>query len=65
VKALVVRLRLGLPQAVNYLRRLAAHCGELGPGRFTSQLSETTGDTGLTGRSRPCSTDSTRETEDA
>ncbi len=44
VKALTIRLRLGVPQAVNNLRRLAAHHGELGPERFTGLLSQATGD---------------------
>jgi len=48
VKALVIRLRLGVPQAVIDLRRLAGHRRELGPQRFTGLLSEATGDAGLT-----------------
>ncbi len=48
VKALVIRLRLGAPQAVIDVRRLAALRGELGPERFTSLLSEASGDTELT-----------------
>jgi tetratricopeptide (TPR) repeat protein len=43
VKAFEIRLRLGLPQAVNNLHRLAAHRKELGPERFTSLLCETSG----------------------
>jgi hypothetical protein len=41
-------MRLGAPQAVNNLRRLAAHRGELGPERLTGLLSQATGDTELT-----------------
>ena len=48
VKALAIRLRLGAPQAANDLRRLAAHRQELGPGLFTSLLSEAAGNTELT-----------------
>jgi tetratricopeptide (TPR) repeat protein len=48
VKALAIRLRLRLPQAVNNLHQLAAHRGQLGPERFTSLLSQATGDTKLT-----------------
>jgi tetratricopeptide (TPR) repeat protein len=44
VQALEIRLRLGVPQAVNNLRRLAAHRDELGPERFGSLLAQATGD---------------------
>jgi TPR repeat protein len=42
VKALAIRLRLDIPQAVIDLRRLAEVRRELGPERFTSLLAETT-----------------------
>ena len=48
VKALAIRLRLGVPQAVNNLRRLAAHRRELGPEPFTSLLAQAADDTHLT-----------------
>jgi len=48
VKALVIRLRLRVPQAVNNLRRLAARRAELGPEPFTSLLSQAMGDPKLT-----------------
>jgi hypothetical protein len=48
VKALVIRFRLGVPQAANNLRHLAAHRKALGPEQFISLLSQATGDTGLT-----------------
>jgi tetratricopeptide (TPR) repeat protein len=48
VKALAIRLHMSAPQAANDLRRLAAHRKELGPERFTSLLSQATGNTGLT-----------------
>ena len=44
MKALAIRLRLGVPQAVNNLRRLAAYRRELGAERFTSLLSQATSD---------------------
>jgi tetratricopeptide (TPR) repeat protein len=47
VKALVIRLRLGVPQAVNNLRRLAAYRDELGTGPFTSLLTQAAGDSDL------------------
>jgi tetratricopeptide (TPR) repeat protein len=47
VKALAIRLRLGVPQARIDLRRLAALRGELGPGRFAGLLAQASGDTGL------------------
>ena len=47
VKALVIRLRLGVPQAVNNLRRLAAYRRELGAEPFTSLLTQAAGDTDL------------------
>jgi tetratricopeptide (TPR) repeat protein len=45
VRALVIRLRLGIPQARNNLLRLSALRRELGVGPFTSVLSATVGDT--------------------
>ena len=48
VKALAIRLRLGLPQAMNELRRLAAHRRELGPQPFTGLLAQTASETRLT-----------------
>ena len=48
VKALAIRLRLGVPQAMNNLRRLAAHRRELGPEPFTGLLAQASGDTDLT-----------------
>ena len=47
VKALLIRLRLRVPQAVINLRRLAAHRRELGPEPFTSLLIQTVDDTHL------------------
>ena len=47
VKALAIRLRLGVPQAVNNLRRLAAYRRELGPEPFTGLLAQAAGDTDL------------------
>ena len=47
VKALVIRLHLGVPQARIDLRRLSALRRELGVGPFTSLLAETVGDTEL------------------
>jgi tetratricopeptide (TPR) repeat protein len=47
VKALVIRLHLGAPQAANNLRRLAALRSNLGLKRFTSLLSQAIGDTKL------------------
>ena len=47
VKALVIRLRLGVPQARNNLRRLAAYRRELGAEPFTSLLTQAAGDTDL------------------
>jgi tetratricopeptide (TPR) repeat protein len=47
MKALAIRLRLGIPQAVDDLRRLATYRSELGPERFTSLLTQATSDTGL------------------
>jgi tetratricopeptide (TPR) repeat protein len=44
VQALGIRLRLGAPQALNDLRRLAAYRDELGPERFEGLLAQTTGD---------------------
>ena len=47
VKALAIRLRLGVPQAVIDLRRLAAYRRELGAEPFTSLLAQAAGDTDL------------------
>jgi hypothetical protein len=47
VKALAIRLRLGVPQAVIDLRRLAVHRSGLGPERFTGLLSQATSDSEL------------------
>jgi hypothetical protein len=47
VKALAIRLQLGVPQAINDLRRLAAYRSELAPERFTSLLSQAISDTVL------------------
>jgi tetratricopeptide (TPR) repeat protein len=47
VRALAIRLRLGIPQAVNNLRRLAAHRAELGSEQFTGLLTRATDDTEL------------------
>jgi tetratricopeptide (TPR) repeat protein len=47
VRALVIRLRLGVPQADNNLRRLAAYRRELGAGPFTSLLTQAAGGTDL------------------
>jgi tetratricopeptide (TPR) repeat protein len=44
VQALVIRLRLGIPQAVNNLRRLAAYRDQLGPEPFGSLLAQATED---------------------
>jgi tetratricopeptide (TPR) repeat protein len=49
VKALMIRLRLGVPQARNNLRHLSAFRRELGVGPFTSLLAEAFGDTELAG----------------
>jgi hypothetical protein len=47
VKALAIRLRLRVPQAVNNLRRLSAHRNELGPERFTTLLTQAASDADL------------------
>ena len=47
LKALMIRLRLGVPQAVNNLRSLAAYRRELGAGPFTSLLTQAVGNTDL------------------
>ena len=47
VKALAIRLQLGVPQAVIDLRRLAAHRRELGAEPFTGLLAQATDDTDL------------------
>ena len=44
VMALAIRLRLGIPQAMNNLRRLAAYRRELGPEPFTGLLTQAAGD---------------------
>jgi tetratricopeptide (TPR) repeat protein len=44
VQALVIRLRLGVPQVVIDLRRLAAYHGDLGPERFGGLLAQAAGD---------------------
>ena len=49
VKALAIRLQLGVPQAVNNLRRLAACRRELGTEPFTGLLARAAGDTKLAG----------------
>ena len=43
-QALVIRLRLGVPQAVIDLRRLAAYHDDLGPERFGGLLAQAAGD---------------------
>ena len=45
--ALAIRLPLGVPQARNNLRRLAAYRRELGAGPFTSVLTQAAGGTDL------------------
>ena len=47
VRALLIRLRLGIPQAANNLRRLAAYRRELDAELFTSLLTEAVGDAEL------------------
>jgi tetratricopeptide (TPR) repeat protein len=47
VKALVIRLRLGVPEALHNLRRLAAYRRELGAQPFDSLLTQAAGDTDL------------------
>ena len=47
VKALAIRLRLGAPQAVIDLRRLAAYRSGTGAGPFTSILAQAAGSTDL------------------
>ena len=47
VRALAIRLQLGVPQAVNNLRRLAACRRELGAEPFTGLLAQAAGDTEL------------------
>jgi len=42
VRALVIRLRLRVPQAVNNLRRLAAYRSELSPDQFSGMLAQAT-----------------------
>ena len=48
MKALAIRLRLGIPQAMNDLRCLAAHRRELGAEPFTGLLAQAADDTHLT-----------------
>ena len=43
----MIRLRLGVPQAVNNLRRLAAYRRELGAEPFTALLTQAADDTDL------------------
>ena len=47
IRALVIRLQLGVPQAGIDLRHLAAYRHELGAERFTSLLTQAAGDTDL------------------
>ena len=47
IKALVIRLGLGVPQARNNLRYLATHRRELGAEPFTSLMTQAAGDTDL------------------
>ena len=47
VKALEIRLRLGIPQAGNNLRRLAEYRLELGTRPFTSVLTQAAGNADL------------------
>jgi tetratricopeptide (TPR) repeat protein len=47
VRALAIRLRLGVPQAAIDLRHLAAHRRELGAEPFTRLLSQAVGNTDL------------------
>jgi tetratricopeptide (TPR) repeat protein len=47
VRALAIRLRLGIPQAVLDLRRIAAHRRKLGAGPFSRLLTQAASDTGL------------------
>ena len=47
VRALSIRLQLGVPEAVNNLRRLAAYRRELGIEPFTGLLAQAAGDTEL------------------
>jgi tetratricopeptide (TPR) repeat protein len=49
VRALVIRIHLGVPRAQTDLSRLSALRRELGVGPFTSLLAEAVGDTELTG----------------
>ncbi|HEX3956451.1 MAG TPA: hypothetical protein VHZ03_07435 [Trebonia sp.] len=47
VKALAIRLRLGVPRPVIDLRSLAAYRDALGPEQFASLLAGATGDSSL------------------
>ena len=47
VRALAIRLALGVPQAANNLRRLSEYRRELGTGQFTSLLNSTSGNPDL------------------
>jgi tetratricopeptide (TPR) repeat protein len=60
MKALAIRLRLGIPQARNDLYRLAAHRRELSPEQFKSLLSQATSDAELADVIPHCSTRWTR-----
>jgi hypothetical protein len=47
VKALAIRLHLGVPQAINNLSRLSACRSEIGGEAFTSSLLQRAGDVDL------------------
>jgi hypothetical protein len=47
VKALTIRLQLGIPQAIYDMRRLSAHRHEIGGESFTRSLLQATGDADL------------------
>ena len=47
VSALAIRLRMGVPQAVNNLRRISPYRRELGAEAFAALLAEITDDTEL------------------
>jgi len=47
VKALRIRLQLGVPRAAIDLRRLATHRAELGDSHFSAQLAHAAGDARL------------------
>jgi hypothetical protein len=48
VKALLIRLRLGVPKAVFDMQRLAAYRSKLGAGSFSELLTQALGDADLT-----------------